>query len=190
MNQYKQGLFFSHDFVGENSWNGYEFNCLMINVGGDQFVEAGRAAGGDSVLDGRGVAVADLDGDGRLDLVINNNNAAPTVYLNRLRRTGHWLALALRAADGAPDAVGTRLSLTVRQGSGERKTMNRWVEAGSGYAAQSDYPVHFGLGPEPRIEELEILWPSGRAERIVGEALRERLSLDRVSHLVEGELEG
>ena len=137
-------------------------------------MDIARPAGADGVLDGRGVAVADFDGDGRLDLAINNNNSRPTIYSNRLA-AGHWLRFELVGAASNRDAVGARVQLTFRTagtpGGGRSRTLTRWVEAGSGYASQSAFPVHFGLGDATRVEAVEITWPSGATARIDGSDL-------------------
>ncbi len=121
-----------------------------------------RPSGADGILDGRGVATADFDGDGRLDLAINNNNSQPTFYMNRLT-AGNWMRLELVGDSGNRDAVGAKIRLTVAD-----KTLTRWVEAGSGYAAQSAFPVHFGLGSAEWIDNVEITWPSGESVQITG----------------------
>ena len=116
------------------------------------------------------MGIADLNADGRLDIVINNNHAAPTIFLNRHRATGHWLNIGLTgdpAGGSNRDAIGARVRLYLPGG----KMMTRLVEAGSGYAAQSAFPVHFGLGEAEHIEALEIDWPSGLKERFEGEDL-------------------
>jgi hypothetical protein len=166
--------------VGESSWNGYEHNCLFANLGEGRFVDVGRALGSDDIHDGRAFAAADFDGDGRLDLAINNNGAPPTFYLNRLAGTGNWVVLALVGTASNRDAVGARVRLT----AGGR-TLTRVVEAGSGYASQSPHDLHFGLGAAARVEALEIHWPSGRVERIEGPDLDERVGLNRVARLQE-----
>ena len=169
--------------MGENSWNGYEQNCLFTNVGDDLFVDTARPAGADGLGDGRGVAVADLDGDGRLDLAINNNNAVPTIYFNRSTPQNNWLMVEV-IGDGhssSRDAVGARVALTLAGG----RTMTRWVEAGSGYAAQSAFPVHFGLGTAIELRALEVTWPSGSTRRLEGAEL-EALGLNRTLRLEEG----
>jgi enediyne biosynthesis protein E4 len=152
--------------VGDNSWNGYEQNCLFLQQGqdgGGRFVEAARPLGTDGVGDGRGVAVADFDGDGRLDLAIHNNGATPSLYLNRGAGPRLGLRLELVGTVSPRDAVGAKVRLALSGASPE--TLTRWVEAGSGYAAQGAFPVHFGLGEAPRVETLEVTWPSGTIER-------------------------
>jgi hypothetical protein len=152
-------------------------------VGNGRFVDVARALGADCATDGRGVAVADLDGDGRLDIVMNNNNAAPTIYLNALENTGNWTRLTLTGTSGNRDAVGAHVRLTVRA-DGAGKTLLRHVEAGSGYASQSDFAVHFGLGKAAEIEALEVLWPGGGEQVLKGPQLDELLN--RAVYLAEG----
>ena len=140
------------------------------------FVDTARAVGGDDSSDSRGVAIADLDLDGRLDIAINNNNARPSIYLNRFAETGNWLRLELVGGDRSNrDAVGARVRVTTLSADGRMAEMTRWVEAGSGFASQSAFPVHFGLGEAERLAVLEIEWPSGRVERLAGAELAARI---------------
>jgi hypothetical protein len=177
--QYKQGVFFSDNFVGENSWNGYERKCLFANIGNGQFMDVARPTGTDGIKDGRGVAVADFNGDGKLDLVINNNNAAPTIYLNNVRRSGNSVVVKLEGRAKEPegnmhsnrDAIGAQVRLAIAG-----KTMMRQVEAGSGFAAEGMLPVHFGVGNATRIEAVEIRWPSGLVQKFDSTQARDWLN--------------
>lgn len=131
--------------------------------------------GCDNLKDGRGVAIADLNGDGRLDVVISNNAAPPTIYLNNQDHTANWLRLNLigRGPRSCRDALGARVQVTVLCG-GQLRTMTRWVEAGSGYASQSEFTLHFGLGDAPAVESLVVTWAGGTEQRF------ERAELTRV----------
>lgn len=169
--------------MGQNSWNGYERNCLFLNDGGNgQFIDIARASGGDEIRDSRGVAIADFDGDGRLDLAMNNNNNVPALYWNRIDNGSHFLGVELLGRQGNTDAVGAKVSLTFESRDGASKTSTRWVEAGSGYASQSSHLVHFGLGAAPRLKALEIHWPSGQVDHFEAASLE----VDRTLRIAEG----
>ena len=139
-----------------------------------------RPLGTDGLKDGRGAAVADLDGNGGLDLVINNNAGTPTVYLNRVPNAGHWLALDLEGTFTNRNAVGARVVLE----AGGRQQV-RQVEAGSGYASQHPTTVHFGLGRAQTVDRLRITWPDGQVEELQGPDAA-ALGIDRRVHIVQG----
>ena len=172
MEKYKSGYFFSPEFVGDNSWNGYEHNVLFeCHEGPGRFIEAGRALGCDGVEDGRGVAVADLNSDGLLDIVINNNNGPPSLVINHVEDAGNWLQIRLVGGDRCNrDAIGARVEVLINA-SGTEQRLTRWVEAGSGYASQSDGRLHFGLGEATQIESLQITWPDGERQDLDPELL-------------------
>jgi hypothetical protein len=165
ISRYKQGFFFSPQFMGANSWNGYENKLLFESLGDGLFADVARPMGCDSLDDGRGCVVADLNNDGRLDLIISNNNSRPTIYLNNQPQVGNWLRVDMHGAvrGSSRDPLGTRVDVLVKY-NGESRTITRWVEAGAGYASQSEYTLHFGLGMARSVEFLTVTWP-GRSPR-------------------------
>ena len=131
--------------------------------------------------DGRGVAVADFNNDGRLDLVMNTNNETPVLYLNNLKKSGNSVELKLVGTASNRDAIGACVRLTAGG-----KTMMRQVEAGSGYASQMMLPLHFGLGKAERVDGIEIRWPSGRVQHFVGQELSTVMKGSRQFQIQEG----
>jgi hypothetical protein len=147
-------------------------------VGEREFADVARARRADAVEDCRGVAVCDLNGDGRLDLAINVNheNTPPVLLMNRVADSGNFMFLKLIGGSGGNrDAIGARASIEVDI-DGKRKQITRWVEVGTGYAAQSEMRLHFGLADAQRIESLAIRWPDGTVQELAGDSLRDLIN--------------
>jgi tetratricopeptide (TPR) repeat protein len=163
--------------IGSRSWSGYQKKKMFRNLGDHAFKEISAEAGVDNDRDGRGIAVADFDNDGRLDLYQTNVDQEALLYRNVTAGAGRWLGLTLEGTKSSRDAIGARV--TVRAGG---RTWMREVNGGNGYASQSPARLHFGLGAidaVDRIEDIEIRWPSG---------LRQKVSapLDRITAVREG----
>jgi hypothetical protein len=107
----------------------------------------------------RGLAVGDLDDDGRLDLVVVSQGTPLAYFHNRSSRR-HSIRFRLEGSASNRDAVGARV--TIRAG-GRRQV--RWRSGGGSYLSAGDPRLHFGLGDAGRVAEAEVLWPSGRIDR-------------------------
>ncbi len=108
---------------------------------------------------GRGLASADIDTDGDLDVLITQNNGAPRLLRNDQPFSNHWLQVAVVGVRSNRNGYGTLL--TVKAG---RLTQTKTVKSSSSYCSQSQSPVVFGLGRESRVDTLEVQWPSGLKE--------------------------
>ncbi len=104
----------------------------------------------------RGLAVGDLDNDGRLDVVINNLGGKAQVLHNQMATASNWLLVKLTGKAKLTSAIGA--TVTVRTGE---LTQSRIVRSGTGYLSQDDLRQHFGLGTASKVDALEVRWPSG-----------------------------
>lgn len=123
----------------------------------------------------RSAAVGDFDGDGRLELVVNNFNDQPYYFKNHFPQR-NYVAFRLRGTKSNRDAVGAVVRL--HQGS---KIMTRQIQAPDGYLAQSSNTVHFGLGDTDQIDKVEITWPGGKVQTI------EKPPANKMHDIVESE---
>jgi enediyne biosynthesis protein E4 len=124
---------------------------------------------------GRGVAIGDLDNDGRHDLVISHINAPVVLLRNESNSTHHWLGVELAGKDHA-DIVGARLTLEVGG-----RNLTRFATGGGSYLSSADRRHLFGLGNDDRVGRLTVVWPSGREQSWEG------LAVDRYWRLTDGE---
>ncbi len=144
----------------------------MVNLGNGSFVEGATAYGVDSLGDGRGMAMADFDRDGDLDLIITNYKDRAQYYINKVAK-GHWLQVRLRGRQNNRDGVGA----IIRIRSGNNRQM-RVISAGDGYASQFSRVAHFGVGKNEIIEELEVSWPNGIRQIFEGVATDQMIEID------------
>jgi hypothetical protein len=137
---------------------------LFRNLKNGKFERVGAAPGSGLSMawTGRGLAIGDLDGDGRPDLVINNIDAKPTVLRNVVASPGQWVDLHLvgDVSKKSPrDAIGSIAYLTTG-----KLRLRLDVISGAVYCSQNDPTLHFGLGVATKIDKLEIQWSNGTME--------------------------
>ena len=124
----------------------------------------------------RGCAFADLDGDGRMDVVVTGLSADAEIWMNRSDKSAHWLDIALRGTKSNRDGIGARIKVV-------SKTITQYnhMTTSVGYASSSDGPVHFGLGKDARADLVEIHWPSGKVQTL------QNIDADRILKVTEPE---
>ncbi len=155
-----------------------EPRLLYNNVGNGKFKDISKTSGPGLTepRSSRGLAIADLFNDGRLEAVINNLSDKPMLLVNLAKNQNHWLGLHLIGTTSNRDAIGARATLT--------SVKRLWVDevrSGSSYNSSNDLRLHFGLGRETHLTTLKVRWPSG-----VTETFNPPVSVDRMLNLVEG----
>jgi enediyne biosynthesis protein E4 len=131
---------------------------LFQNDGHGRFAEVGRERGAyfGSLDVGRGLATADPDNDGDLDLVVTTSNRRVTFLRNDGgNAAGHWITLRLEGVRCNRDAIGARVTVRAKG-----LTQVREVRSASSYLSQNDMRLHVGLGGTAQVDSIEIRWPA------------------------------
>jgi hypothetical protein len=147
----------------------YKEPLLMFrNLGKGQFDKVSESLGPDFMrpVAGRGLATADYDNDGDLDIVTNNRGDYPSLLRNDGGNANHWLTVLLIGTKSNRDGIGASLKL-ISQGFVHVEQ----AKGGMSYMSASDPRIHFGLGKRTKIESLEIIWPSGQVDRLTNPAI-------------------
>jgi hypothetical protein len=150
---------------------------LFRNNRNGTFSEATPESGLDKLplLSRRGVAIGDVNNDGKVDVLILNVDGPPTLLINRTQNAGHAALFHLIGTQSNKAAIGARVTVT----AGDLVQFNE-VRGGSSYLSQNDLRLHFGLAGHTTINSVQIDWPSGKRETY------KRLSADFIYTIVEG----
>jgi hypothetical protein len=137
---------------------------------GDQWVSAPVSGPWSRPLVARGIAVADLDGDGDSDIIIAQNHGPALILRNDQRSGLPWLRLRLVATRSHPEAGGARVEVHT-----PRRILRQTVAPALGFMAQSEATLTFGLGDDARVRKILIRWPSGQRQEIRPDAINHTL---------------
>jgi len=165
--------------VDDRQWGtSYAQQLLLFrNLKNGKFERVGAAPGSGlaKAWCARGLAIGDLDEDGRLDAVLNNMDAKPTILQNVGRTTGHWISVRLIgdvSKKVTRDAIGSEVFVTtgsIRQ----RKD----VISGNSFASQNELALHFGLGTATTVDKIEIKWPDGSTQTVQAPGVDRKLTV-------------
>ena len=156
----------------------YREPLLLLRNTGKSFVDVSRESG--SVFQipwvGRGMAVGDIDNDGRLDAVVTTNEGGIHVLHNETPSANHWLLVKLVGHKSNRDGIGAEVKVATSRGS-----QLATVSTAASYLSASDKRVHFGLGQDEVAESVEVRWPSGIVQKI------SKVRGDRILQIEEAE---
>jgi hypothetical protein len=150
---------------------------LYWNQGNGKFKDISKASGPGLTepLSGRGLAIADLWNDGRMEAVVNNLSDRPMLLVNEARNANHWVGLKLTGTKSNRSAIGARVVV-----HGSKRNWVDEVRSGSSYNSSNDLRLHFGLGAETKVSSIEVRWPNGAKEEF------QLSGVDRFVEIVEG----
>ena len=163
--------------VDDLSENARQSDTMFENLEGKDFKDVSSELGKDFAAPGfhRGSAFADLNNDGFMDIIVTGLNERPRILLNSADNGHHWVLFDLTGTKSPRDAIGAGIKLT----TGSGRVLHNHVAVSVGFMGSSDRRVHFGLGAETEIKEVEILWPSGRTQVLSG------VKADRIVRITE-----
>lgn len=151
-------------------------NSVFRSSGNGTFTAMTEEAGFTSVPPRRhrGASPGDLNGDGKLDVVVSGLGSPAEIWINDSPNENHWLALELEGSVSNRDGIGAVVRLKT-----ELRTQFNLATSSVGYASSGNGPIHFGLGQETAVESVQVRWPSGRIQTVTD------VHADQVLHLRE-----
>ncbi len=150
---------------------------LFMNERNGNFCDAAAQAGPALQLPrvSRGLAVADLDNDGNVDVIIGDLDGEPMILRNEGLPGTHWVSFELAGTKSNRLAIGARLKIVAGG-----MTQTEEVRSGGSYLSNHDFRVHFGLANATKIDSVEIIWPSGTVDKL------SNLQADKFYSVLEG----
>ena len=141
----------------------YRETMLLAHNTGKGFVDVSAESGEvfHQAFVGRGLAIGDIDNDGKLDAVVTSNDGPIHILHNETVTQNHWLTLKLVGHKSNRDAIGAEVKLVTSKGA-----QYATVSTASSYLSASDKRVHFGLGSGAVAQQIEIRWPSGILQKL------------------------
>jgi hypothetical protein len=166
-NDGRKDVFTANSHVSENAdFYGHDLykqpNAVFLNLGNGRFrnvaAEAGPAM--QAAAAHRGCAFGDLNNDGRIDVVVSAIGQPAELLYNTSANDNHWILIQVEGRKSNRDGIGTKIKLTGESGRVQYNHVTTCVS----YLSSSDKRVHFGLGADRRIREIELRWPSGKVQ--------------------------
>ncbi len=148
------------------SLSGYQQKHVWVSDGAGKFVDVAQSVGATDTYDGRAVALADLWHTGALDVIVANQRGPLLIYKNTVASGNHWIEFDLEGTSSNRSAIGAQVTL-----KWNKQEQQQQVAGGSGFAAQNDHRLHFGLGKDPALEGAVIRWPSGKLQTLTNLAV-------------------
>jgi hypothetical protein len=143
------------------SFSGNERKRVWINDGAGRMTDVAQVVGATDTFDGRAVALADLGNRGALDVIVANQKGPLLIYRNSVDPSRHWIQFELEGTKGNRSALGAHVEL---QWQGRKQA--QVVAAATGFSAQNQRRLHYGLGAATAVERVVIRWPSGVTQTI------------------------
>jgi Flp pilus assembly protein TadD/peroxiredoxin len=176
--RYEQGWNAINELIrSDNSWSGRERNVFYANNHDGTFSEVSGTVGLDFVEDSRAFALADLDQDGRLEVILKNRNGPQLRILrNAMKDIGQSIAFRLRGQKSNRDAIGATVTIETE---GHRQTKS--LQAGSGFLSQHSKELFFGVGKVQGTVRASIRWPSGLTQAFEHVPVNHRIGIQEGS---------
>jgi hypothetical protein len=161
--------------AGRTSWNGYQHDAFFLDLGGHDYVNVAFLMGVAHETDCRALASADLDEDGKPDLLVTEALWQGTphrmrhrllVHLNRLNAGNHWIGARLASTSPGVPLIGAKVFARSKD-----HTSVAQIIASDSFQTQHPATVHFGLGAATQVAELKVVWPDGKTSVLTDPAV-------------------